>query len=343
MPEIGLSSEVKRFCSNIGSDPLLVQGAGGNVSWKENGVLHVKASGKWLVNAEIENIFVSVSLDGLYPMFESGDFSVAPKVICGESLRPSIETLLHAMMPQTVVVHIHAVEILSDLVRHNCSEIIKSKVGDIFKWDIVDYCKPGEDLARAVFAILQKSPGVEVIFLKNHGLVIGGSSVEAVDLILEGLLEKFQGEICCELKVNNSTDVIEMPLALREFGYQSVREGFLNYLALNPLMASCVETKWALCPDHVVFLGSKPTIGSIDHVVSVLNHNQSLRPPYVFIKGVGVFQHQSVSQAQTQQLECYFEVVKRQTDLADIESLSCADVDELIHWEAEKYRQSVSI
>ena len=29
------AESVKRFCSKIGTDKLLVQGAGGNVSWKE--------------------------------------------------------------------------------------------------------------------------------------------------------------------------------------------------------------------------------------------------------------------------------------------------------------------
>ena len=40
------------FCASIGSDPLLVQGPGGNVSWKENNCLWVKASGTWLASAK---------------------------------------------------------------------------------------------------------------------------------------------------------------------------------------------------------------------------------------------------------------------------------------------------
>ena len=29
-----LASEIASFCDEIGTDPLLVQGAGGNISWK---------------------------------------------------------------------------------------------------------------------------------------------------------------------------------------------------------------------------------------------------------------------------------------------------------------------
>ena len=43
--------EVTDYCAHIGADPLLVQGAGGNVSWKEDGTLWIKASGKWLAGA----------------------------------------------------------------------------------------------------------------------------------------------------------------------------------------------------------------------------------------------------------------------------------------------------
>ena len=53
---------IGEYCEWIGSNPLLVQGAGGNISWKEGDVLWVKASGMWLIDATKENIFVPVDL-----------------------------------------------------------------------------------------------------------------------------------------------------------------------------------------------------------------------------------------------------------------------------------------
>jgi rhamnose utilization protein RhaD (predicted bifunctional aldolase and dehydrogenase) len=46
-----LQASVINYCSTIGRDPLLVQGAGGNVSWKEGNTLWIKASGTWLADA----------------------------------------------------------------------------------------------------------------------------------------------------------------------------------------------------------------------------------------------------------------------------------------------------
>ena len=41
------------------------------------------------------------------------------------TLRPSIETLIHALMPQRIVIHLHAIDVLSHLVRDDCDVILK--------------------------------------------------------------------------------------------------------------------------------------------------------------------------------------------------------------------------
>ena len=43
-----LKKKISKFCAQIGKRSLLVQGAGGNVSFKDNDVLWIKASGFWL-------------------------------------------------------------------------------------------------------------------------------------------------------------------------------------------------------------------------------------------------------------------------------------------------------
>ena len=51
---------LKSFCTHVGQDPLLVQGAGGNASWKSKNVVRVKASGTWLAAASSQNIFLPI-------------------------------------------------------------------------------------------------------------------------------------------------------------------------------------------------------------------------------------------------------------------------------------------
>src|SRR5450830_1321794 len=118
-PTQSIAEQVKAYCARIGNDPLLVQGAGGNFSWKDDGLLWVKASGTWLAQAMENDIFVPVDLTHLRLEIGRGNFSVTPNVIGPSNLKPSIETLLHALMPHKVVAHLHAIEILAYLVREN--------------------------------------------------------------------------------------------------------------------------------------------------------------------------------------------------------------------------------
>src|SRR5580698_6397091 len=106
-----------RYAAAIGTDPSLVQAAGGNVSLKRDGVLWVKASGTWLANAERQDIFVPVHLAPLLAaMLADNAEDTMPFVAADKNpsgLRPSIETTLHGVLPHPVVVHVHCVETIA--------------------------------------------------------------------------------------------------------------------------------------------------------------------------------------------------------------------------------------
>jgi len=137
-----LRASVVGYCAAIGSDPMLVQGAGGNVSWKDGDTLWIKASGTWLAQAAEKDIFVPVDLAMLRDAIAGDDFTVTPTV-CGESmLRPSIETLLHALMPQRVVLHLHAVEVLAHLVRASWQADFAALLDRSVEWTAVPYKNP---------------------------------------------------------------------------------------------------------------------------------------------------------------------------------------------------------
>jgi rhamnose utilization protein RhaD (predicted bifunctional aldolase and dehydrogenase) len=332
-----IEKQVKAFCAQIGTDPLLVQGAGGNVSWKDGDVLWVKASGTWLVDAESKDIFVSVNLAHLQDALAKQDFSVKPEMVSTSGLRPSIETLLHALMPHRVVVHLHAVEILAHLVRINARQKIQDLVGDAVKWIFVDYFKPGADLARAVFEELKNRPDADVVFMGNHGVVIGGANVEDVATTLHTLIFK--------LNAKSSVSEPESGPATRQSdfltrGYIACGDREVNLLAIKDELISRLRHEWALYPDHVVFLGAKPAI--IEAKSSQLDLDEIVRnkPPFIFSCGDGVYENLAATPAQKSQLRCYFDVVSRLGGEEKLSTLSDLQVSELLNWDAEKYRQS---
>lgn len=334
-----LKTSVIEYCSTLGADPLLVQGAGGNVSWKNGDTLWVKASGTWLAEAAEKDIFVPVDLQHLRTAIESGDFSVTPR-LCGESvLRPSIETLLHALMPHRVVVHLHAIEILAHLVRDSSQTDFQSLLGTSVHWAMVDYHKPGAALATAVSAALAHKPSVDVIFLKNHGVVIGGADVVEVGYTLNVLttaLSKTPASICKKIQS-------ELPKILDERGqYAPVQDADIHQLAINSDLFNRLDFDWALCPDHVVFLGARAYAYKTWGAFREENMTQHEQPELVFILGHGVFVKPTFSKAKHAQLRCYYDVLARQSPYSSIRALTNLQIAELLNWDAEQYRMNLS-
>ena len=137
------SLEFQQFCelsAEIGKNPLLVQGAGGNTSIKEGGLLWVKASGTWLSEATEKKTMVAVDLARLQQAMTQNDklaekpqhFKADPT----ESLRPSIETVVHASLKHRVVLHVHCVETISWAVLQNAEELLAAPLGGL---DSVSY------------------------------------------------------------------------------------------------------------------------------------------------------------------------------------------------------------
>jgi rhamnose utilization protein RhaD (predicted bifunctional aldolase and dehydrogenase) len=333
-----LKEAVINYCALIGSDPMLVQGAGGNVSWKEADTLWVKASGTWLAEAQAKEIFVAVDLDDLQTAIKAGNFAVTPKLICDSQLRPSIETLLHALMPHRVVIHLHAIEPLVHLVRYNSELEISEKLKTEFNWKIVSYHKPGEALAKAVADAVQERPEVDILLLQNHGVVIGGSDVEEVNNILNQLLSN--------LYVSPIATTFDIPkLAPLEITgnhqYLPVHIPGIHSLAFCPEFFGRIKTEWALYPDHVVFLGRSPyCYDSLPLLIDDINKN--IYPELIFLKGQGVFAKVGFSLAKQAQLQCYYDVIVRQPKHAHLKTLDEQQIAELLNWDAEHYRQQLA-
>ena len=55
-------ASLRDFSARVGGDPLLVQASNGNTSIKLDGILWIKASGKWLAHAMQEEMFVPLEL-----------------------------------------------------------------------------------------------------------------------------------------------------------------------------------------------------------------------------------------------------------------------------------------
>jgi rhamnose utilization protein RhaD (predicted bifunctional aldolase and dehydrogenase) len=333
-----MRAEVERFCAEIGGDPLLAQGAGGNASWKDGNTLWVKASGTWLAEAGQRDIFVPVDLDHLNAAIHAGDFAVTPRAKGVSSLRPSIETLLHALMPHPFVIHLHAVEVLTHLVRAQFPDNVQSLLGDgAPRWAGVAYCKPGADLARAIAEQLSRHTGADIIMMQSHGVVIGGRDVEQVRGVLAQLTEKLR----TAPRVQIATQPRALPALLAD-AYEPISDDAIHQLVIDQVLFDRLERDWALYPDHVVFLGARPAcFDNVERFLSA-HPDPDAWPELLFLRGVGVHARRGLTLAKLVQLRCYYDVLARQPAEQALHSLSPDQIASLLNWDAEKYRMALS-
>jgi rhamnose utilization protein RhaD (predicted bifunctional aldolase and dehydrogenase) len=336
--QISIATDIRSYCSKIGEDPLLVQGAGGNASWKDGNTLWVKASGKWLSRAKNEEIFIPIDLDHLRYEISNENFFITPIKKERSEFKPSIETMLHALMPHKIVVHLHPVEILAHLVRKNPLNSLKGLIRDSINWDFVDYFQPGPELAKAIFLKLVSNPNPDVVFLKNHGIIIGGEDISGIQEILQNLILTLGNNVLNPIdeshhKKSGSDHHVE--------GFTLSNDKRLNLLATDSRLSKRLKNDWILYPDHAVFLGENPVIIDEKGNFNVPKASRQ-RPPFIFALNHGVLESNSLSKAQKSQLLCYYNVLIRQSTTEQLAPLEENQVKALLNWDAEKYRQMLS-
>jgi ribulose-5-phosphate 4-epimerase/fuculose-1-phosphate aldolase len=156
-------SKLDEVSMQIGQKNFLVQGPGGNTSWKHEGNLWVKASGYQLKDAISKEIFCQVNIEN--PLVN----------VNSDGKRPSIESTLHSIRPEQFVVHVHSINTVSLGCRREL-EVSARKFLKHFQINYLEYHRPGENLANAIQS-KNYNVGVKGLLLANHGLVLWGEDI----------------------------------------------------------------------------------------------------------------------------------------------------------------------
>ena len=159
----------------VGRNPLLTQASSGNTSIKIDGKLWIKRSGAWLGTADPDT-FVPIPLRSLRDQvrFEP-EFHVEGA---------SVETAMHALLPQRVVAHVHAINTIAWAVRADgCAQIAERLNG--LNWSWIPYMPSGLPLAREIGRAIDRRPDTSIFVLENHGLVVCGESCSEAEALLQ--------------------------------------------------------------------------------------------------------------------------------------------------------------
>ena len=333
-----IPSSLIKFCHKIGKNSLLVQGPGGNVSYKNLDVLWIKASGSWIAHAQHSN-FVPIDLNSTLKKVTQKQYDFIPSPLKGYGGIPSIETLMHAVLPQKYVLHLHAVSPLAQLIKSDFNQIITDFKNDHLKFSVIKYVHPGPKLAKEIHSVLLKSPNTDIFFLRNHGIVLGAESLPQLEKMLHVINHFFN--IQPQKTFQNYSGIAHVPEDLTKV-YFPIEDPTCQQLAMNPFLFAQLKHKWALYPDHVVFLGGSAYCYRSWEDFSISANALQNSPNLIFVENVGVFYKRGFSEAMHAQLKCYADVLIRQEDFSRVQTLSLQNIAELINWDREKHRLSVN-
>ncbi|MBM7069399.1 class II aldolase/adducin family protein [Actibacterium sp. 188UL27-1] len=325
--------------ARLGSNPLQVQGPGGNTSIKSEGCMWVKASGTWLADALTKDIMVPVDAAALLASLDQDipDTGFVPADVAQTDLRPSIETSFHAALPWPVVLHTHCVATLATAIRADAAAVVADKLAE-FDAAFVPYVKPGRDLTRAILAAT--TPKTRVIVLGNHGLICCGCTPASA----EDLLRRVSAALEPRGLLSAIPTFDDLAESLGGTGWvpgppQSQHVGLTD----NILGLANGET---LYPDHLVFLGPGIALGDpfTTDLSDSLERIEHLDPPrrFVVFPGMGVAIPGGSSPAVQAMARCLGDVLLRVPAGTKLNRLTAADEAALLDWDAEAYRKSLA-
>jgi rhamnose utilization protein RhaD (predicted bifunctional aldolase and dehydrogenase) len=140
----------------------------------------MKASGRWMAAALKDDIFIPLDLLEVNRCLSAGNNPAE------QFAGASIETAVHAVMPQRVVLHLHCVNTIAWAVRGDGFSHLQFRLQGL-RWQWIPWMPSGLPLARGMADALKKSPNTDVFVLANHGLVVAGDDVQSIENLLAEL------------------------------------------------------------------------------------------------------------------------------------------------------------
>ena len=337
----------------------LAQAGGGNTSCKlDDHIMLVKSSGYQLADVNGQAGYSRVDYRKIADYFKEHVEAYAEDVFTEEDGsrllkeaqieggRASIETFLHAITGKYTL-HSHPLLVNILTARADAGNILK----ELFpKAVFVPYRKPGAALAEAYDKIYRagQAQGADgtIVFLQNHGLVVSGDDADTVI----GKTEQVLSRIAAYLGVGDSACRAATQL-YKVIGEIEALAGNIVYLSENRYLSreyagsGLVEQGiWdhAFCPDCVVYAGKKVLWLKKEYDrQDILDFMEAHgMPTLVYYEGHFYILAESVKKAQEiENVMSFAARVQYVNKGQEMHYLSDAQEDELLNWDAEKYRR----
>jgi len=343
-----------------GADPDYVLAGGGNTSLKDGDVIAVKASGALLGTID-ENGFVQLSLSKLRALFDMAlpsDSEAREKIVLekllearlpGQTRRPSVETLLHALFPYRFVIHLHPALVNGML----CSRQALSAAETLFRNEasVLPYITPGYILADAVRRVFEHrtSSGMsppKILFLQNHGVFVAADSVEEIEALYAHIFETLKAKVQPlpeeGLRGGPARGYEAAIAAVAEKAVETaatkfnVRFFFTSNSLIGHFLASpeaFVPLSSPFTPDHIVYAGAWPLF---------VNISEAQSSEHLISKIDEYGQDESAAKRACELFGDAAKIAWYARSFGGVHPMQPADIEFIRSWEVEKYRASIA-
>lgn len=308
---------LRELSARLGANPLLVQASTGNTSIKVDEVLWIKASGKWLAQADQDGFLVPVELAAAKTGVSSGQCA-------------SIETAMHAVLPHAVVVHVHSVNVIAWAVRQDAKRRLAERLQGL-RWQWIPYTPSGVPLAQRIKQTVARAPETKVLVLGNHGLVICADTCAAAAILLDEVEERLR------LEPRAAQDEVHARLIPSgvDLAWHARDCSRVSALATDP-HSRRILAGGVLYPCQAIFLPGTAPMPRYFRACGAHFEGQ----PFFVVEEQGVRISRRVTRAEFEILNGLAEVVQRIDPAAKLRYLEEGEVRSLLNEDAGSYRQT---
>jgi rhamnose utilization protein RhaD (predicted bifunctional aldolase and dehydrogenase) len=317
--------QLMELTARVGSDPLLTQASTGNISIKVDGEMWIKASGRWMAAALRDDIFVPLDLRDVDRCLRAG---INP---AERFAGASIETGVHATMPQRVVLHLHCVNTIAWAVRADGFSQLQTRLQGL-RWQWLPYLPSGLPLARGIGEALKRSPGTDVFVLANHGLVIAAEDVQSIG----NLLAELRRRLNISRRFAHPADYTLLAEIARDSQWLLPDNDEIHALGTDSISRKIIS-EGILFPCQAIFSGGRGLQAfqpvSYDRPPELRDGN----PAFLIVEKCGVLVNPDIGPAEPAMLSGLANVVQRLSASAPIRYLTEVEIAELAPQSVRSY------
>lgn len=378
---------LSRYC---GGDPEIVLAGGGNSSLKDAETLHIKASGTAMATIDADG-FVELKRQNLEDLLHEtppADVTTREAVFKERVMaarahpergrRPSVESVLHHLVPGRFVFHGHPTRVNVVTCCADGERIAAELFGDDVVW--MPYCDPGWTLSRGLqeaLAAWRQRTGRErpaAVLMQNHGIIVSGDDPadipERLDRIIDGITEKLPpaepSSVYGEPRAAEDIDGLLCAIApaLRALLAEDPRRLPVVVFDDSPLAVALAAGKrgrdfaagCALSPDQVVYCKNRPLwfsppadraaiVASLKKNVDEYRAANGFPPVVTVVEGAGILAAGGTPATAKTAADVYRDalaIIAGAEALGGVKPLPERDAKFIEDWEVERYRRTVA-